>query len=155
MSEILTTELVSFIRDQPYGVAPKRIEQLCASHEALRVQLAEVQQQAVVLWEDEQDITTVRDMEQMWRQELQADLLALAEAVMEYPGFQAYPKVYAALARPGVQLAVCLRQGHLMSWTSSSDTTLEAPPGFYTCQRCFQIVNIKYKEKDDNPRIGD
>ena len=99
MSEILTVEEVLHIHDY---IRSKPVAALCDSHETLREQLVALQQQAVVLWEDEQDITTVRDMEQMWRQELQADLLALAEAVMEYPGFQAYPKVYAALARPRV-----------------------------------------------------
>ena len=73
MTEILTVEDVSHIREYARS---KLIVKLCDGHETLRGQLAKAELEF-------QDVTTVRDTEQMWRQELQTDLLALAEVLIE------------------------------------------------------------------------
>ena len=110
MSEILTPEQIACIQEQwPDEVSSCPWDEVLASHEKLRAQLAGVE----VAF---QDMRTERDMENEWRQELQADLLALAEAIniqgcacgarAESPN--THPHVSGcptgkALSRPGVQ----------------------------------------------------
>ena len=103
-ARILTLEQVALIRPDALTASIKRIQQLCDSHEALRKKLTEIELGF-------QEMSTERDMEQIWRQDIQADLLALAEAIIEYrmaenphdldsPEMQLVTK---ALARPDVR----------------------------------------------------
>ena len=47
-----------------------------------------------------------------------------------------------------ILLAICLDQGHLLSWTDSTRTYSGPPPGWYVCHRCGQEVVVEYKEGD-------
>ena len=108
-AEILTLEQVEAIRltlpITPWSHSSRvTLFQLCASHEALRKKLTEIELGF-------QEMSTERDMEQIWRQDIQADLRELAEAIIEYrmaenphdldsPEMQLVTK---ALDRPDVQ----------------------------------------------------
>ena len=77
-AEVLTLEYVATIREQWVEEASScPWDELLDSHEALRKKLTEIELGF-------QEMSTERDMEQIWRQGLQADLLALAEAIIEY-----------------------------------------------------------------------
>ena len=97
MSEILTVKQVDYIRRHTLTLSTQRIEHLCDSHQAL--------------YQDFQNMITVREVEQMSMQEMEADLRALAEAIIEYrmaqnPHNMDFPEmqpVTNALYRPGVQ----------------------------------------------------
>ena len=90
LSEILTTEQVFLIRQDALTTSIKRIEQLCDSHEKLRMQLAEAeaefQHQLAEALRLEDERVRWADACTGWALEMQAmeaDLLALAKVLIK------------------------------------------------------------------------
>ena len=138
MSEILTVEQVAIIRKDP--LSSSLIWGLCDGYEALRGQLAEAQGRAQAWKEHDALESRFHDADHLAMQEMEADLRALTEAIREYPEWQAYTNVYAALVRPGVQ-RVLAKRDRFTSCPACGRTNVHysIESDMFRCQRCRHV----------------